>query len=153
VPVGVDDRMANALSNLFGTELFRHEEVLHDAIFEFARPEPTTNDSTISRLCQIASAPRSWTRAVMPTTHPFENMIDGAIGLALSNQVEMRHHVVDLFGRSRQEKPAINVSALHLCICIERLRVIVFGIDRARQLQRGLEVASNAMNDARLRSC
>src|ERR1039458_1694583 len=46
----------------------------------------------------------------------FENVIDRSIGFALSNHVESRPHVFDLFGRSSQEQPAANLSALRVRI-------------------------------------
>jgi len=62
----------------------------------------------------------------------FENVIDRSIGLALSNHVESRHHVVDLFGRSSQEQPSVNVGILLARICEKLRRVIAFRIDRDR---------------------
>src|SRR5271163_3170061 len=52
--------------------------------------------------------------AVRINQEEFENMIYRTIGFVLSNQVKMRHHIVDLFWRSGKEQPAVDVGALCL---------------------------------------
>jgi hypothetical protein len=66
--------------------------------------------------------------AVRINQEELENMIDRSIGFALANQFESCHHVVDLFGRSRQEQPAINIGALRTRIGEKLLGLIMLGV-------------------------
>lgn len=70
--------------------------------------------------------------AIRTNQKEFEYVIDCSIGFVLPDQLESRHHVVDLFGCSGQEQPAVDISTLLFRICEKLWRMIVFGVDGYR---------------------